>query len=185
MWPPFDYFEHRRTCRDKQHERSTRIRLLPSAYHSPICHLDRSIRAKPISDLVRDVKNETILPIDILRCYGKIALLAHEKTNCLTEVMLSAAEEWLATRSINLDGPLAGIPVSLKDSIAVGGFDVSVGYSSNCGEPCQVDGTMVKILKAAGTFDVDVLKVSNSKTDLLARCYTVCQNKFADNLAIF
>ena len=63
--------------------------------------------------------------------------------------MLREAEGW-AGSGVNLKGPLAGIPVSLKDSIAVGGFDVSVGYSCNTGKPYAQDGTMVKILKDAG-----------------------------------
>lgn len=94
--------------------------------------------------------SEVIAPVDILRCYSKIALRAHEKTNCLTEVMLPEAESWAKGEGVNLEGPLAGIPVSLKDTIAVGGFDVSVGYSRNCGKPYATDGILVKILKAAG-----------------------------------
>ncbi|KAI4199899.1 MAG: hypothetical protein LQ346_002508 [Caloplaca aetnensis] len=58
------------------------------------------------------------------------------------------AEKWI--ESINLNGPLAGIPVSLKDSITVGGFDVSVGYSRNTGKPYAEDGVIVRILKDAG-----------------------------------
>ena len=104
---------------------------------------------KPVEELVQDVQKQLLKPIDILRCYGKIALKAHEKTNCLTEVMLPEAEGW-ADSEVNLEGSLAGIPVSLKDSIAVGGFDVSVGYSCNTGSPYARDGTMVKILKDAG-----------------------------------
>ena len=78
-----------------------------------------------------------------------MAVKAHAKTNCLTEVMINpGAEKWVETA--NLRGPLAGIPVSLKDSIAVGGFDVSVGYSRNVGKPYAEDGTMVRILKDAG-----------------------------------
>ena len=64
--------------------------------------------------------------------------------------MLPEAEEWANGKGVDLRGPLAGIPVSLKDSIAVEGFDVSVGYSKNCEKPYQEDGTLVKILKAAG-----------------------------------
>lgn len=63
--------------------------------------------------------------------------------------MLSAAEQWIET-DVNLKGPLAGVPVSLKDSIIVGGFDASVGYSSNTRNPHGQDGTMVRILKDAG-----------------------------------
>ena len=62
--------------------------------------------------------------------------------------MLPDAETWID--EVDLKGPLAGIPVSLKDSIAVKGFDVSVGYSRNVGKPYADDGSLVKILKAAG-----------------------------------
>jgi len=47
-------------------------------------------------------------------------------------------------------GPLAGIPISLKDSINVGGFDSSVGYSGFTGKPQSKDGSMVRLLKDAG-----------------------------------
>jgi Asp-tRNA(Asn)/Glu-tRNA(Gln) amidotransferase A subunit family amidase len=40
--------------------------------------------------------------------------------------------------------------VSLKDTIVVGGFDVSVGYSRHTGQPSAEDGMMVKLLKKAG-----------------------------------
>ena len=67
--------------------------------------------------------------------------------------MLPEAETW-ADNEINLEGPLAGIPVSLKDSIAVRAFDVSVGYSCNTGEPYGEDGSLVKILKATGQYSI-------------------------------
>lgn len=133
----------------KQLERSIRIAQLPPAYHSPLSSQDRDILDKPVEELVQDVHKQVVKPIDILRSYGKVAVQAHRKTNCLTEVMLPKAEQW-AERKVNLKGPLAGIPVSLKDSVAVGGFDVSVGYSRNVGKPCAQDGIMVKILKDAG-----------------------------------
>lgn len=126
-----------------------RIANLPAEYHSPVNAQEQHILSSPIENLVQDVHKKVLKPINILRTYGKVALRAHEKTNCLTEVMLAKAEEW-AVNEINLKGSLAGIPVSLKDSIAVGGFDVSVGYSSNTGKPYKEDGTLVKILKAAG-----------------------------------
>lgn len=66
------------------------------------------------------------------------------------EVMIGAAEAWTADGSINMKGPLAGILISLKDSIVVGGFDTSVGYSCNVGNKGEKDGTMVRLLKDAG-----------------------------------
>lgn len=98
--------------------------------------------------------NGTTKPLSILHTYGKIALYAHGRTNCVTEVMLSSAEEWLSAPKnaggINLRGPLAGIPVSLKDSIIVGGYDTTVGYSSFVGNKTPTDGPMVRLLKDAG-----------------------------------
>lgn len=80
--------------------------------------------------------------------------------------MLPEAEEWASGQGVDLKGPLAGIPVSLKDSIAVGGFDASVGYSSNCEKPYQEDGTLVKILKAAGTYTLaPILQCAETSPD--------------------
>jgi Asp-tRNA(Asn)/Glu-tRNA(Gln) amidotransferase A subunit family amidase len=78
-----------------------------------------------------------------------VAVKAHERTNCVTELLLPEAETWLQ-KEVNLKGPLAGIPVSLKDSVQVKGFDTSVGYARMAGKPCAVDGPMVKLLKDAG-----------------------------------
>lgn len=133
---------------NKQCERSINIASLPLTYSEAVSSEDRVTLGRPIEDLVQDVHNHVIKPIEILRTYGKLALKAHEKTNCLTEVMISRAEQW--AEDVNLKGPLAGIPVSLKDTITVGGFDVSVGYSSNTGKPAAQDGTLVRILKDAG-----------------------------------
>jgi len=192
MIPPFDYFEHRRAwqaslppynhhhltplppSQRKQHERTTRIASRPAPYTTPISLTDRSILSKPISELVQDVHKDVLSPIDILRCYGKIAIGAHEKTNCLTEIMLPEAEEWVG--KVDLKGPLAGIPVSLKDSIAVGGFDVSVGYSCNVGKPYKEDGTLVKILKAAGCSPILASKAAIGPDDC-PRSDPICQNE--------
>lgn len=89
-------------------------------------------------------------PFDILRTYGKVAVKAQKKSNCVTELMLPEAEKW-AEKEVDLTGPLAGIPISLKDSIAVKGFDVSVGYSKYTGKASEEDGTQVRLLKSAGT----------------------------------
>ncbi|KAI9654229.1 MAG: hypothetical protein M1821_006757 [Bathelium mastoideum] len=149
MIPPFDYFEHRRACQVKQAERSQRIASLPTPYKTRLSSTERSILGKSIDELVQDVHKRIASPVDILRAYGKVAVKAQEETNCLTEVMLPEAETW-AQEDVNLKGPLAGIPVSLKDSIVVGGFDASVGYSCNIGKPYAKDGGMVRLLKDAG-----------------------------------
>ena len=135
----------------KQAERASRIEQLPDAYRGPLTTADRLVLGKPIAELSQDVRKEALKPIDVLRVYGKAALAAHQRTNCLTEVMLAEAESWLTDdHGIDLKGPLAGVPVSLKDTLQVGGFDTSVGYSAWTGQPAAVDGGLVRLLKDAG-----------------------------------
>lgn len=137
------------TRKDKQQERTLRFAALPSSYHLRITDNDKKVINQPIEELVHDVQDSAVSPHDILRVYGKVAKRAQERTNCITEVLLRDAESWLDS-DINLKGPLAGIPVSLKDSINVKGFDTSVGYASLTGRPLLEDGPLVKLLKDAG-----------------------------------
>ena len=133
----------------KQAERAKRIESL-SSYNTPLSTSDRDILDKPVSELVEAVHAKSITPQSILQAYGKAALRAHQKTNCLTEILISSAERWVEDGSINLKGPLAGIPISLKDSVALAGFDTTIGYSSNVGNKKEVDGTLARLLKDAG-----------------------------------
>lgn len=144
-----EYRQHKADCQRKQAERADKIAHLPSTYRYPLSSQERSLLSKPIQELVQDVHKQITNPVDILRAYGKVAIKAQEKTNCVTEILFPEAEEWVENE-INLKGPLAGIPVSLKDSIQVKGFDISVGYSRNVGKPYTEDGAMVKLLKDAG-----------------------------------
>lgn len=134
----------------KQQQRRERLANLSPAYHSTLTPSDRSILAAPIQQLVGDVQSGHLNPQEILRAYGKIAVLSHERINAVTEVLLPTSEKWLASGEIDLTGPLAGIPVSLKDSINVQGFDTSLGYSSRANNPAEVDGPLTKLLKRAG-----------------------------------
>ncbi|KAF4990944.1 hypothetical protein FGRMN_8135 [Fusarium graminum] len=144
-----EYLQHRQACQFKQEERASRIRGLTS-YRAPIIALDRETVNRSIEELVEDVQDDPSIAADYLHTYGKIALKAHRKTNCLTEVLISSAEKWLTDGSINFEGPLAGIPVSLKDTAEVEGYDSTVGMSTHAGKPLAQDGAMVRILKDAG-----------------------------------
>ncbi|KAI5290928.1 hypothetical protein KEM54_006978 [Ascosphaera aggregata] len=134
----------------KQKQRADRIAALPTAYKGAFTAFEKQIIDEPIQKLVSNVQNGTVDAIDVLHTYGKVAIRAQEKTNCLTEIMLPEAEEWLKYNKINLKGPLAGIPVSLKDSFIIKSFDTSVGYASKSCKPWAEDGASVKMLKDAG-----------------------------------
>ncbi|PHH83989.1 hypothetical protein CDD83_2678 [Cordyceps sp. RAO-2017] len=144
-----DYLQHRRDCRFKQDERTSRLGAL-SAYRGPFSALDRDIINKPIEELVQDVQRDPGKAAQLLRTYGKVALKAHDKTNCVTEVLIKDAEQWIKDGSINLKGSLAGIPISLKDTIDVKGYDSTVGVTCNARKPKVDDGVMVRLLKDLG-----------------------------------
>ncbi|KAJ5890456.1 uncharacterized protein N7473_006684 [Penicillium subrubescens] len=149
MLPPFDYFTYRRVRNQKQAERAARFASLPYPYHTNFTDADKKIIDQPIEELVRDIQESTTSPLTVLQAYGKVAVKAQERTNCITELLLPEAESWLES-DINLKGPLAGIPVSLKDSVQVKGFDTTLGYSALANQPFREDGPMTRLLKDAG-----------------------------------
>lgn len=122
---------------------------------------------------MRDVQTQRLQPLAVLQAYGKAAVRAHGRTNCLTEILFPEAEAACAAAAaakateaqagavvvVNLKGPLAGVPVSLKDSVAVGGADVTIGYSRFAGCPVEEDGAIVKLLKQAGEWWMFLLVV--------------------------
>ncbi|OIW25893.1 amidase [Coniochaeta ligniaria NRRL 30616] len=145
-----DYLQHRRDCNFKQAQRTKAIASLPPPYHAPLSASDKATISAPIESLVHAVQSGTTTPLSLLHTYGRVALHAHSRTNCLTEILLPSAETWLANGDINLSGPLAAIPVSLKDTVVVGGYDATVGYSSFVGNAPEKDGGMVRLLKDLG-----------------------------------
>ncbi|EPS41700.1 hypothetical protein H072_4393 [Dactylellina haptotyla CBS 200.50] len=134
--------------KQKQQERASRISFLPAVYSTPLTAQDRSILSTPIGTLAAHVRKKEWKPVDVLRAYGKKSILAHEKTNCLTEIMISEAEEY--TTKHKFDGPLAGVPISMKDTVAVKGYDYCIGYSSLVNHPATADSPLTKLLKDAG-----------------------------------
>ena len=137
--------------RAKQKERKDRIRSLQPEYHVPLSFRDQEIVNHDVASLVGKVQSGDIDPEDILLAYSKKALDAHRKTNCLTEVMISKAQTM--ARECNRAGPLAGMPVSVKDTVGVAGYASSIGYSSSSWlVPFQKDAAIVRLLRDAGAY---------------------------------
>lgn len=117
-------------------------------YHQPLTAQDKDILSRPVSAIVSSVQTASLDPSDVLTAYGKRALQAQAETNCLTEIMIESAERW--ARDANRSGPLAGVPVSLKDTLAVKGYDSCIGYSSMTGKPLSYDSALIRLLRDAG-----------------------------------
>ncbi|TFY69851.1 hypothetical protein EVJ58_g174 [Rhodofomes roseus] len=144
----FSFLAHRKACAAKQQERKERIESLPSVYHAPLSSEDKGILAQPAYQIVANVQSGSLNTSDVLVAYGKKAFKAHAATNCLTEILIPSAEEW--AKSCNMQGPLAGMPVSLKDTSAIPGYDSCMGYSAWVGKPMQKMSALVRLLRDAG-----------------------------------
>lgn len=93
---------------------------------------------------------------EVATAFSKRAAIAHQATNCLTEIFF---EEGIAQakalddeykRTGKPKGIMHGLPISLKDSIGIPGFDATVGFISHCNQPMTEDAVLVAALRAAG-----------------------------------
>ena len=143
------YFQHKKDVRLKREEREKRIAALPE-YRTPLTTAEVKITQDTVESVVSKVNNGTLLPLDVLKAYGKKALLAQADTNCVTEVMIQDAEDRITLETVPLKGPLAGFPVSLKDTHNCKGFDSTIGYTANAFKPATKDAPMIRLLRDAG-----------------------------------
>ncbi|KAF2843789.1 acetamidase [Patellaria atrata CBS 101060] len=92
----------------------------------------------------------------VARAFSKRAAIAHQLTNCLTEIFFDDALKRAAELDAHLDAgkpplsPLHGVPVSLKDTFCVPGYDASVGLAALCFKPSTNPSTLVQVLLNAG-----------------------------------
>ncbi|CAE7031818.1 hypothetical protein P3342_006703 [Pyrenophora teres f. teres] len=106
--------------------------------------------------LAQAIKDKQVKCVDVTRAFCKRAAIAHQLTNCLTEIFFDDA----LNRASELDahlasgnpplGPLHGVPISLKDSFKIRGYDASIGLAALCFKPAQENSTLVECLLRAG-----------------------------------
>lgn len=162
------YFQHKKDVRLKREERDQRIAALPE-YQTPLTTAETKLTQESVEEVVSKVNKGTLLPIDVLKAYGKKALQAQTDTNCLTEVMIQDAADRINQSKVPLSGPLAGFPISLKDTHNVEGFDSTIGYTANAFKPAAYDSPMIRLLRDAG--GVPFVKTNVPYTMLSFECY--------------
>jgi Asp-tRNA(Asn)/Glu-tRNA(Gln) amidotransferase A subunit family amidase len=92
----------------------------------------------------------------ITRAFCKRAAIAQQVSNCLTEILfddaLARARELDAhlARTGKPIGPLHGLPISLKDSFKIKGYDASVGVANLCFKPASENSVLVDLLLSLG-----------------------------------
>ncbi|CAI7583127.1 unnamed protein product [Penicillium pancosmium] len=92
----------------------------------------------------------------VIKAYIKRAVVAHQLTNCLTEVCFTEALEEAKALDAEFEitrqpkGPLHGIPITLKDQFNVKGLDTTIGYVGRSFSPADEDAVLVQMLKNMG-----------------------------------
>lgn len=116
----------------------------------------RITEAPDATTLLEGLQSGKLTAVEVTTAFCKRAAIAHQVTNCLTEIFFEDA----LRRAQDLDaqlartgrpvGPLHGLPISLKDTFRVKGYDATAGVTALCFKPATVNSTLVDILIDAG-----------------------------------
>lgn len=136
VWPFSSNASLVRTRRAERDELIEEARKILSEQYTPNNgDISSSILSSNIEDLVKGIEQRKWTSTIIVQTFIRQAIVAHERTNCLTEVnfkqALEKAEELDKEFAKNgkLVGPLHGIPFSLKDQYHLQGKRSATGYS--------------------------------------------------------
>ncbi|KAF2115703.1 amidase [Lophiotrema nucula] len=120
--------------------------------------LEKQITSATVPIVLENIQSFNWSAVEVTQAFCHRAALAHQLTNCLSEICFAEA----ALRAEELDallrttarpfGPLHGLPISLKDRFHVRDLDSSCGYVSWLNNPKSEtdEGALVKDLKKAG-----------------------------------
>ena len=86
-----------------------------------------------MTNILQKLATRQISSVELVRAFSKRAAIAHQLTNCCTEIFFDEALEEanklddILAQTGKPVGPLHGLPISVKDSIGVKGHDTSIG----------------------------------------------------------
>lgn len=112
-------------------------------------------------DIVNNIKSQTWTSLEVTLAFCHRASIAHQLTNCLTEIFFEEAikrakeldhYQLVSPGGGKLAGPFHGLPISLKDNFNVKGHGTTLGMVNFCFNPQQVeyDSTLVEMLRQLG-----------------------------------
>jgi amidase len=107
-------------------------------------------------ELVKKIASSTFSAVDVIKAFSHRAAIATQLTNCCTELMLDYGikrakylDEYLKTHSKPI-GPLHGLPISLKDSFNIPGYDSTLGFVCDIGKKATEESDLVRLLLDLG-----------------------------------
>ncbi|KAG9105253.1 hypothetical protein FRC07_009452, partial [Ceratobasidium sp. 392] len=109
-----------------------------------------------VETILEKLRNGVWKSVDVTRAFYKRAIIAHQATNCLTEIFVERA----LARAVEMDkyleenkepkGPLHGLPISLKDQFTMERLETINGYVANIGDFATENAVLVDILYELG-----------------------------------
>lgn len=109
-----------------------------------------------VAGLLNKIATGVWSSVEVTTAFCKRAVIAHQVTNCLTEIFIDRALEraaWLDEQlksTGKVVGPLHGLPISLKDQVAIKGLETTMGYVSWIGKVAERDAALTEILIECG-----------------------------------
>ncbi|KAI9010578.1 amidase signature enzyme [Hyaloraphidium curvatum] len=128
----------------------------PAAVRAALSARELEITELDAPELVKLLSSGKLKSEEATRAFCKRSALAHQLTNCLSEIMFEEAiedarkidEEFARTGRSR--GLLHGLPVSVKDHFDVKGVDTTTGFVAWAENPAAEDGAVVKRLREHG-----------------------------------
>lgn len=114
------------------------------------------ITESPVEDLLHRLSTGKLTSTEVTRSFLQRAGLAGKLVNCITELLpkramqrAAALDEYYTTHGKPI-GPLHGLPISVKEHIAMKGLDLNAGFISWVGNVAPEDGLILRLLWNAG-----------------------------------
>ncbi|SPO19623.1 probable AMD2 - amidase [Ustilago trichophora] len=117
---------------------------------------DLKITDAPVEEILSKLQTRTWTSEAVTTAFCKRAAIAHQLTNCLTEIFfdeaIAAAKQYdqQYESSGKHTGPLAGLPISLKDNFNLTGKDSNLGFVAWINSPSDHDSMLVTLLREQG-----------------------------------
>ncbi|KAH6892421.1 acetamidase [Thelonectria olida] len=135
-----------------------------------------------VQNLLSSLFNGELSSLKVTTAFAKRAALAHQLTNCCTEIFFDDAftrarqlDDYLALTGKTV-GPLHGLPVSVKDCIHVKGLDSTLGWVGFIDKPAPEDSSTAMTLRRLGavlyvkTNVPQSLMMSDSNNHVFGQC---------------